>query len=91
MATQGLRLAVYYAISYAFPQRQTGVSTPPLAALCTTLHYRDCSASLVAHYGPVEVLRLPVGRRPDDETAESPTGWTMSGEPSFCEAKVTRC
>ncbi len=23
----------------------------------------------VAHYGPVEVLRLPVGRPPDDETA----------------------
>ncbi len=28
----------------------------------------DIAASSVAHYGPVEVLRLPVGRPPDDET-----------------------
>ncbi len=34
----------------------------------------DIAASSVARYGPVEVLRLPVGRPPDDETARPPAG-----------------
>ncbi len=32
----------------------------------------DIAASSVAHYGPVEVLRPPVGRPPEDETARPP-------------------
>ena len=32
----------------------------------------DIAASPVAHYGPVEVLRPPVGRPPEDETARPP-------------------
>ncbi len=34
----------------------------------------DIAASSVAHYGPVEVLRPPVGR-PADETAEATDGF----------------
>ncbi len=36
------------------------------------------ASSSVAHYGPVEVLRLPVGCPPDDETNRPSTGFTVS-------------
>ena len=35
----------------------------------------DIAASPVAHYGPVEVLRPPVGRPPEDETADHQQRW----------------
>ncbi len=40
---------------------------PPLWARVLRLII-DIAAPSVARYGPVEVLRLPVGRPPDDET-----------------------
>ncbi len=47
-------------------------SVAPLQLLRTCEHpfIIDIAASSVAHYGPVEVLCLPVGRLPDDETTE---------------------
>ncbi len=41
-----------------------------LLRICEHPFIIDIAAPSVAHYGPVEVLRLPVGRPPDDETAE---------------------
>ena len=41
--------------------------TSTVADPCTSPHYQSAAPS-VAHYGPVEVLRLPVGRPPDDPT-----------------------
>ncbi len=54
-----------------YPQRRSGLG------LCVTLQpgvpgrIIDIAASSVVHYGLVEVLRLPVGRPPNDETAEA--------------------
>ena len=42
----------------------------------------DIAAPSVAHYGPAEVLRLPVGRPPDDETDE-PRGGSCSFRSRF--------
>ncbi len=41
----------------------------PLLRICEHPFIIDIAAPSVAHYGPVEVLRLPVGCPPDDETA----------------------
>ncbi len=46
----------------------TSVAPLQLLRACVPRLIIDIAASSVAHYGPVEVLRLPVGRPPDDET-----------------------
>jgi hypothetical protein len=54
------------------PERPSGVrgfGFVPLLRPCVPRLIIDNAAPSVAHYGPVEVLRLPVGRLPDDETA----------------------